>query len=246
MIFSKRWILKGLGSGALLAVASFGALWTVEQIQIRNTPLVGIYEIREALEDDDVARATLYCKKRILADPEDVLSRLLLGECLEKRRKFDKAIKIYERAAEKAGEEPLPYFYLGRARYRNGETETAVADLKRFKDLSARHLTGEARKESLKQGSSFLAMVYMEYTKEYKKAVLELSSFLELAPEDSQARYELGTAYAYSGQYQSAYREFQRIVDENPGTDIARYAENAIQYVRERRNPGKSQYVVVG
>jgi hypothetical protein len=36
-----------------------------------------------------------------------------------------------------------------------------------------------------------------------------------------------------------------RIVQENPGTDIAKEAENAIQYVREKRNPAKSKYMLI-
>lgn len=228
----------------LLAAVFFGSWKAIEFIRVRNAPLVPIAKIHEALENDRTGEAMLYCQKRILTNPDDTLSYLLLGECLEQKYQVKQAIKVYSEISSKNVEEPLPYFYLGRAYYKKGETDRAVGYLKIFKDLSDRALIGEAKAESRKQAALFLATIYME-SKAYRKAIPELQSVLESEPQNQDVRYELGTAYAYSGQYQSAYREFQKIVDESPGTETARYAENAIQYVRERRSPDKSRTVLL-
>lgn len=245
MILSKKRILNIFIGLIFLVLGVFGVFKAVELIRVRNTPLVPLAVIQEALENEAVDQAMLYCQKRIQVNPEDTMSYLLLGECFEKKLQMDRAIKIYSQIAAKDVEEPMPYFYLGRAYYKKGQTDLAIQQLKVFKDLSDRRLTGEAKKESQKQGSAFLARIYME-SKAYKKAIPELRSMLDNDPENQEVRYELGTAYAYSGQYQSAYREFQKIIDEEPGTDMARYAENAVQYVRERRSPDKSRYVLAG
>jgi tetratricopeptide (TPR) repeat protein len=220
---------------------SVGIIWIFPKIALIQTPLVDLAVIETAVEDGRLDQAIAYCKKRISQYPEEIASYELLGSILEEKSKYKEAIKIYDRISERFPEDGFNYLCLGRIYYKQNEIESAVEHLRYAESL----LQKAQDKENLAQARGLLASIYIEFTKEYNKAILVSQRAVADNPQDWDARYQLGTAYAYSNQSQSAYREFNKIVQENPGTEIAQYAENAIQYVREKRNPQKSKYLSI-
>lgn len=220
-------VLGGVGLGAAFLACDF--------FSVQGTTLVSLATIEKTLDEGNAAQAILYSRKRIRAYPREAASYLLLGQSYEDHGEIAKAVSIYETALRRKLEDPFVHFYLGRARYRQGRMDEAVAELDTFKGLVD---PGETKARAAASG--ILANIYVEFEKDYRKAISELRSLADLDPSNRETRYQLGVAYAYSGQFQHAYREFQKIVDEDPKSEIAQYAESAIQYVRERRSPNKS------
>ena len=140
----------------------------------------------------------------------------------------------------------IPSLYLlAAALVQNREFEEALEKLNQAERLIGLSQAPEEKKQPvLAQVWALQAEIYREYLKDYKKAAVVLEKQVAAEPEDWETHYELGTTYAYLGLSQSAFKEFQLIAEKNPGTELAKEAENAIQYVRERRNPGKSRYLI--
>jgi len=244
-ISAVRKILGLLIIAAPLVLAGAGVLWFLSQVSIWRTPLVSTETIEAAVKNGDIDQAIRYCQRRIVANPREVGSYCLLGNLYEEKRKFEEAERTYNEIIERAPEYALLRFYLGRTYYSQNRAEDAIGELRYSVTLSEKETDPARQKETLIPALGLLATIYMETTKEYKKAVGVLEKLVEADPKNWEAHYQLGTAYAYAGLSAGAYKEFNKIIKENPGTDIAKYAENAIQYVREKRNPSKSKYVLI-
>jgi len=224
-----------LGSGVYF-------LWSFAPVY--SVPVVSLSDIRSMIEKEDLDEAVLRCRRRLLSFPGESETRVLLGNLYEETGENKKARAIYEGLIGKDPEDPLLHFFFGRTLYHLNRPEEAEEVLKKAQSL-ARAL--ENREEGVKVeifSGGLLGEIYMDDTKEYRKAAAEFERCLKEDPKNAPLRFRLATAYAYAGMSQSAYREFSRIVKEEPGTEIARQAENAIQYVREGRSPGRSKYLI--
>ncbi len=202
-------------------------------------PALSEEAIRE-LALTDMSAALRAAERRRAAAPHDASAALLLGGFYEMSGTDKKAEKVYADATRANPGEPMLFFYLGRVRYRLNKIDPAIESLIQFQKMAARQAAYEKEREA---ASLLLGEIYLDFTKEYRKAAIQLKNALDIDPANADARYALATAYAYSNQTASAFKEFETVIRENPGTELAQYAENAMQYVRERRNPTKSRYL---
>ncbi len=235
---------RALFTLTLLALLGFGIWKAVPYFTVAAVPLVSMDQIQKMIDDEDYDRALKSVRRRLFESPGDEASWVLLGNLYEEKNQPKKAAAIYQKLLSKKRDDALLHLGLGRALYRQNRIGEAVDALNTAQTLAKNSPDPAQAKETLIMTHGLLAEIYGQHTKEYRKAINELQALLNLDPRNWEARYELATDYAYSSQYQNAFREFDGIIKENPGTEIARYAENAIQYVRERRNPGKSRYLI--
>lgn len=241
-ILSIKNIPRCLITIVMISLLVLGAFKGFRYAIIASTPLVSFDEIQKMVQADDYDGTIKSCKRRLMTDPNEYYSLILLGNMYEEKDTPRKSEVIYRRLLKTNNNDPLVHFYLGRSLYRQNKIDAAIASIGTSQSLAEGSSAAEQVKDVLAMDYGLLGEIYTESTKEYRKAIVELKKLLILDPANAHVRYQLGTAYAYSNQYQNAFREYDTIVKENPNTDIARYAENAIQYVRERRHPGKSKY----
>lgn len=160
------------------------------------------------------------------------------------RGDFSGALRFAQKRAAANPGEATAHLFLARALYGRNRIDEAMDELGTA--------LGSARNEADRELGSAVeaevldltATIHLEITKEYRKAAAALQRVIALEPDNWGAHYRLGTAYAYSGLSQSAFKEFDAVIKGAPGSEMARYAENAIQYVRERRDPRQSKYPV--
>lgn len=221
----------------------FIALPVISYLMVAARPLESIEVIEKYAEEDDFDTAILACKRRLLADPAEYVSILFLGNLYEENAQYEKAERIFLGLLRKDPSDLMAHLYLGKTYYRHNRIENAIEDLEFFRSGTAG--SSEVRKGDKQEGAMMLADIYLQFTKEYAKAIGVLKELLKEYPNDWEARYSLGSVYTYAKQYASAYGEFNKIVQECPDKETVKYAENAIQYVRERRNPAKSSLLLI-
>jgi len=223
---------------------SLGGVWLFFKIAWLRTPLLSLDAIDALVKGERTDEAIIYCQKRIMVYPEETASYYMLGNLYEEKRKFKDAEKIYKKLKEAFPDDALPYFYLGRTYFSENHPAAALQELSLSETLSEKITDSEERKENLSQVWDLMAQIYQDDLEDYKKAADVSKKRIELEPENWDAHYDLGTAYAYLGWAPNAYKEFNLILEKNPGTDIARDAEDAINYVRQGKNPKKSGNVL--
>ena len=243
-IFSVKNVLRALAIVGVLGLLVFGAFKVIAYGIVASTPLISIDEIQQMADQEDYEGAIKSCKRRLLADANEYSTLTLLGSLYEENSEPRNAEAVYRKLLKDNEDDPTLHFYLGRSLFHKNEIEAAVKSLNASIALAEKSFPAEEVKEILSMNYGLLGEIYVEHTKEYRKAIAELQKFLNLDPANPEARYQLATAYAYSSQYQNAFKEFDKIIKENPNTEIAKLAENAIQYVREKRNPGKSKVLL--
>lgn len=216
------------------------------QIGVITAPNLSGKEILQLSAEGQTAQAILASRKRVGHAPESAPERLLLGYLYEQDKKEEKAREQFLKAVELDPADLSAHWALARNYYTQNSMSEAVAQVGELESQAAL-LQGDPRKQAwpiLKQALMLKSTIYLENLQIYAKAVPPLKKILETEPADLDARYALGTAYAYQGLSQSAFKEFDKIIKENPGTEMAKNAEYAVQYIREGRNPGKSRYFI--
>lgn len=239
IIASKRSLLIA----ALIAAAAAGAFLAPRTLTW-SVPLVPYDTVAQLVDEEKYPEAVLYCKKRLLSDPKDADTALLLGNIYEIQGKNARALKLYERVARQYPEEGIALYHRARGLYLTGRADKALGEVRSAEALFEKDPDERVRAEGLKGLYDFEAEV-LEGQESYKAAAAALEKRLSLDPSDERTRYRLGVAYAYAGQWQHAYKQFNQIVTDHPGTEMARFAENAIQYVRQRKNPDRSDLPIL-
>jgi len=227
-------VLVLFGAGAYFAGAHFSLMME---------PVLSGEEIQKKVDAEDFEGAIRSVRRLLLDHPGDGALLETLGNLHEQNDEPKKAEAIYRGLLEKNGNDAMLNFDLARALYRENRISESLAQMAMARSLAKRRAGGDSAGIVI-MTHALAGEIYMQNTREYRKAIPEYAQLLKLDPKRADIRYQLGMAYAYAGQYQSAFGEFDRIVKENPGTEIAKYAQNAIQYVRERRNPGKSNVLL--
>jgi Flp pilus assembly protein TadD len=72
-----------------------------------------------------------------------------LGWVYYKKNSFPRAIPLFEKSARRDPNNPMMYFHLGMAYYRNGESESARRALEKSLALSATHADANAARQVL-------------------------------------------------------------------------------------------------
>ena len=164
----------------------------------------------------------------------------VVRQCLQS---WDEAFASYQKAQELSPEDPTPLYNMAVGKAAQGRSGEALA-------LCARLL----EKKLGNAGGHLLRGVFLFRLGKTREALDELREAVRLAPDSSEANYDLGIALLSSGKSDEAQVAFQRAVELKPGFleghlalgqlfgDSGRYEEAQNEYIEALRlSPGRDE-----
>lgn len=185
------------------AIACLGVL-TVTSLPL----LAGYEEGLNAFKAKDYGRAIEEFSLEIEKHPNYDYGHFMLGMSYLKLKQVDKAVPYLERAAE-IDKEKLVYLYnLSQAYRQLGEWDKVIKMLEGKTQLRARPIENA-------NAHYLLGLAYIN-AKRYLDAVDQLEAGKKLAAKDAKILSSLGTAYFYTGDYDSAISNLKAAVAKKP------------------------------
>jgi tetratricopeptide (TPR) repeat protein len=166
--------------------------------------------------------------------PESPQARKLDAEALESQEKWDEAAALYKKILDQNAREPGIHYRLARIWLSRAETASNAAEAKRELEAelkldpsngSAEFMLGELSRRAgewdtaiqhfssaarLDEGfaEAYLALgTTLCSAEKYSDAIAPLERYIKMQPEDPAGHYQLGTAYARTGNKQAAQKE---------------------------------------
>ena len=177
---------------------------------IYGLTLAALRQFREAEEN---------LRQAIALKPDEANFHYDYGYVLYQQKKYDQAVPVLRRAVELDGENLMARFLLGRT-YVSSHRSLLIGN---FSQLALEQFMFIAKKNPrFPSVHLHMARIYSNNGDE-DKALQELTTELELFPQDTQARVELGELLLKTGQVESALQHLTQAEKEAPGMPLVHY-----------------------
>ncbi|GEM_PF-1179479 len=195
-------------------------------------------DIDELFESEKLDEAELMLKKRISLNSADYIALTALGQIYQDRGDGKNALNLYEAASRIAPDYPIAHLFLGRAYFLMRRYDEALYELKKFKEKMALLPNMDSRTKKMYINSLYyLAEIY--YTlKQYNDFKAQAEDVLRLDPKEQDAYYNLAIYFYVAERKRSeAYKYFKKVIELDPGSEIAKRSEYAIEFMRKNPDP---------
>lgn len=195
-------------------------------------------DVARLLDEKRLDEAEVILKKRLSLNPSDYIAMTHLGILYQNRSDRKNALRLFKSAIKTSPDYPVSHLYLGRLYFLMRKDGDAVTELKTFKEkMKLLPRMDSDTKEMYIDSLFYLADVHFTL-KQYPEARDELDEILKLDPDEEGAYYDLGVYYyIHEHSRPSAYKAFSRVIELKPGTEIAKKARYAIEFMRNNPDP---------
>jgi len=190
-------------------------------------------DIDRLFKEERFDEAEIILKKRLSLNSADYIAMTALGSIYQDRGDRKTALKLYKQAMKIAPDYPIAHLYLGRLYYLMRKPEEAIAEFDAFKAKMKNlpNMDSETRKMYVND-LYYLIEVYSTL-EQYGDVKREIDEILKIDPKSQDAHYCLGVYhYVHEHNRSRAYQSFKKTIDIEPGSDTAKRAEYAIDYIR--------------
>ncbi len=183
-------------------------------------------------EKGDLDKALQVYSKITSIDPLTENARVAfmnMGNILDDAQRYDEAIMMYEKALTISPKDDSAYYNLGLAYVHAGKPEKAVDAWKRGGSLNTR------------DPKFLLAAADLYYDRKlYDLAEQEYQTVASRFPSDQDAHFKLATIYYKRGDYASALKAYNRVIEINDTGETARVAfiNSALLYSKVHKGEG--------
>lgn len=164
---------------------------------------------------------------------KDSVAMTELGKTYLEKGDRVKALNTFSRAVKIDPDYPMAHFFLGKLRYLMRDYDNAISEFNIFKEKMKPILT--ANKENVRTYIGCLYYMGEAYftLERYDDSRVEIEEILKIDPKEQNAYYNLGVYYyAHEHNRSRAYNFFMKTINIAPGTDIAKNAKYAIEFIR--------------
>ena len=183
------------------------------------------------MQKDRLDLAIAHYKKALELQPNFPSARNNMGTAYLKKKDWDTAIAIFKELTENLlyATPQNPLLNLGWAYYNKKEYLLSEQYYKEALELYGGGVTKDAVYILTLRG---LSLTYMEIGKE-TKAVDLLELAVKAAPRVSRLYFDLAKAYTLCHDYEKAIRAYNKVVELDPVSDLAREAKNKAQKIKD-------------
>jgi len=164
---------------------------------------------------------------------KDSIAMTELGRTYLEKGDRSKALNTFSRAVKIDPDYPMAHFFLGKLHYLMRDYDDAISELNIFKEKMKPLLA--ANKENTRtyiECLYYIGEVYFTLER-YDESRIETEEILRIDPKEQDAHYNLGVYYYVREHNRSrAYNFFMKTINIAPGTDIAKNAKYAIEFMR--------------
>jgi type IV pilus assembly protein PilF len=175
--------------------------------------------------------AITHYKKALELKPDYPSARNNMGTAYLRKEEWDTAIAIFKELTQnllyRTPQNPL--FSLGWAYYNKKEY---LLSEKYYKEALQLYGGGVTKDAVYIRALNGLSLTYMEVGKG-KKAVELLELAIKDAPQISRLYFDLANAYTLCHDYEKALRAYNKVIELDPGSELAREANNKVQKIKE-------------
>ncbi|MCX6243338.1 MAG: tetratricopeptide repeat protein [Bacteroidetes bacterium] len=157
--------------------------------------------------------------------PFEIDARLSLGQIWLAKEKYDSAIKILDEAIVLSPNALQGYMLKAKA----------LTGLKRYPEAENEYTKALQVDPGFSDGYLSRGMLYADYLAQYEKGIADFNKVLELVPGQADARVGIGFCYYRMNNPEEAIREYDRILQTNPG-------EGRVYYFRALANASLNKY----
>lgn len=216
--------------------------------KVRSLP-TSTDRIRALLTEEDWPAAEAQLKRVLSLNPGDPWALTLLGTVYEEIGRDGPAERIYRKAADLRPDYPGVHYSLGKFYLlKRKRFDDALEELEKFKEtlewslgeIEDPRLRAELEKDRVR-AVRYLAYLHAEVMGRPARAAAELQALIrQTDSRDPELYYDLGAAYLTLKKRASAYGAFRKVIEYAPrDSELAREAENAIEYLRKHPDHGR-------
>ncbi|MFH1878018.1 MAG: tetratricopeptide repeat protein [Candidatus Omnitrophota bacterium] len=215
-----------------------GAFEIASLIRLKQALPRAYTDVAELVKGKKFREAEEICRKRISLNPGDYPAITQLGEIYWEMNDRPAAVKLFRKAVKMAPDYPLARFFLGKAYFFERKPEKARAEFDAFREKM------ELLPDMEEDTSEFYvsAMQYISYMyatlKQYDDVFRESNRILKIKPDDQIAHYNLAVCYyTHYRKLPLAYQELNKVIEIDPGSDLAKSARYYIDFLRRNPDP---------
>jgi tetratricopeptide (TPR) repeat protein len=177
------------------------------------------------------AEALLLYRQYLEKDPESIMVMLAVGDCLRETGDAEEALKAFQAVVDKTATDPgdkellaLALTGLGEVYFKQGDRENAV----KYWKLAV------GKTDLSEIPAANLGEVFFSEGKP-KEAIEYYLIAVNIAPEQANLHYKLGLIYLNSSDYDQARARFSKVIDLQPGSELARQARKMLEDLAKRK-----------
>jgi TolA-binding protein len=246
------WALDGLAAGSWEVRASkdgyASASREVRVSQLSSNPSVrlhletikgGSYSIAEDILDhanalfsqNKFGEAVAFYKQYLEKDPEAVMVMLAVGDCLRELGNFEGAVLQFQALVDKTSADPLSKEITARALTGIGESYFKMGD--RQAAVKYWKMAIETSPSSEVVAANLGEVLFSEGKPDEAIRYYEIA--VKIAPKRADFRYKLGLIYLNNGDYEKARACFSRVIEIQPGSELAREARKILRELGQKK-----------
>jgi tetratricopeptide (TPR) repeat protein len=199
--------------------------------QGRNEP--DYRNIDKLVAEGRSGEAEALLRKHLSRNKDDYAAMTRVGLMCQDRGDKRAAARLFSDAIKINPDYPMAHFFLGRLYFLTQKDEEAAGEFELFKEKMAKTplLADEAKATYIKD-LYYVSDVYYSL-KRYEDFRKTVEDILRMDPNDAYAHYNLGVYYYKCAHDRpKAFRMFNKTMELSPGTDIAKKAKYAIEFIR--------------